>query len=190
MCKLLRSTGFQSNPLKRPPNYPEDLFARVPIPEEFVSMVIGRLRSDDIYNQVSLLPTIKVGILLFTSSSIPQITNFPNPSHRSTALANQAAMLYVILYFSPSTLRSQEAQMREIVDKHFPDNWVHMLLLIMDTFRNFSCCFVFFSFFQVITIYMGISINLLDAWEPYRAARTALANTLQPGNIQELVSCY
>ena len=33
-------------------------------------------------------------------------------------------MLYIILYFSPSTLHNQEAQMREIVDKHFPDNWV------------------------------------------------------------------
>ena len=31
---------------------------------------------------------------------------------------------------------------------------------------------------------MGITIDLLDKWEPYKAARTALANTLQPGNIQ------
>ena len=34
---------------------------------------------------------------------------------------------------------------------------------------------------------MGITVNLLDSWEPYRAARTALANTLQPGNIQAQV---
>jgi len=53
-----------------------------------------------------------------------QISAYPNPEHRSTALATQASMLYVILYFSPSTLHSQQAQMREIVDKHFPDNWV------------------------------------------------------------------
>ena len=33
-------------------------------------------------------------------------------------------------------------------------------------------------------MYMGITVNLLDAWEPYKAARTALANTLQPDNIQ------
>ena len=33
-------------------------------------------------------------------------------------------------------------------------------------------------------MYMGITVNLLDAWEPYKAARIALANTLQPDNIQ------
>jgi WASH complex subunit strumpellin len=133
--KLLRGTGYTMT--KRPPNYPESYFNRIPIMDEFISMAIGRLRSDDVYNLIS---------------------KYPNPEHRSTALANQASMLYVILFFMPSTLHNQEAQMREIVDKHFPDNWV-------------------------ICIYMGISINLLDQWEPYKAARTALANTLQPSNI-------
>ena len=33
-------------------------------------------------------------------------------------------MLYVILYFVPDILQNQQAKMREIVDKHFPDNWV------------------------------------------------------------------
>lgn len=66
-------------------------------------MVIGRLRSDDIYNQISA---------------------YPLPEHRSTALATQASMLYVILYFESEILHNQQAKMREIVDKHFPDNWV------------------------------------------------------------------
>ena len=35
--------------------------------------------------------------------------------------------------------------MREIVDKHFPDNWV-------------------------ISIYMGITVDLIDAWEPYKVS--------------------
>ena len=48
--------------------------------------------------------------------------------------------------------------------------------------------FIFTLFPQVISIYMGITINLVDKWEPYRAARTALNNTLQPGNIQAQVS--
>jgi hypothetical protein len=41
----------------------------------------------------------------------------------STALATQARMLYVMLYFTPHILQSEQAVMREIVDKHFPDNW-------------------------------------------------------------------
>lgn len=143
ICKLLRSTGYSSQPgAKRPPNYPESYFRRVPINETFISMVIGRLRSDDIYNQVSA---------------------YPLPEHRSTALANQAAMLYVILYFEPSILHTHQAKMREIVDKYFPDNWV-------------------------ISIYMGITVNLADAWEPYKAAKTALNNTLDQSNVREQAS--
>ena len=56
-----------------------------------------------------------------------QIVAYPNPEHRSTALSTQAAMLYVILFFAPQILHTQQAQMREIVDKHFPDNWVSLL---------------------------------------------------------------
>ena len=78
-------------------------FRRVPVNPEYVNMVIGRLRSDDVYNQISA---------------------YPQPEHRSTALATQASMLYVILYFEPDILLNQQAKMREIVDKHFPDNWV------------------------------------------------------------------
>uniref|UniRef100_A0A8C8BGL1 WASH complex subunit 5 n=1 Tax=Otus sunia TaxID=257818 RepID=A0A8C8BGL1_9STRI len=145
ICKLLRSTGYSSQPgAKRPPNYPESYFSRVPISETFISMVIGRLRSDDIYNQVSA---------------------YPLPEHRSTALATQAAMLYVILYFDPSILHTQQAKMREIVDKYFPDNWV-------------------------ISIYMGITVNLAEAWEPYKAAKTALNYTLDLSNVKEQASRY
>ncbi|XP_075681849.1 WASH complex subunit 5 isoform X1 [Rhinoderma darwinii] len=145
ICKLLRSTGYSSQPgSKRPPNYPESYFSRVPISETFISMVIGRLRSDDIYNQVSA---------------------YPLPEHRSTALATQAAMLYVILYFHPSTLHIHQAKMREIVDKYFPDNWV-------------------------ISFYMGITVNLMEAWEPYKAAKTALNYTLDLPNIKEQACRY
>lgn len=53
ICKLLRSTGYSTQTgAKRPANYPESYFQRVPISTTFTSMVIGRLRSDDIYNQV------------------------------------------------------------------------------------------------------------------------------------------
>lgn len=61
---------------------------------------------------------------------VHQVSAYPLPEHRSTALANQAAMLYVCLYFSPSILHTQQAKMREIVDKYFPDNWVRHLLYV------------------------------------------------------------
>ena len=63
------------------------------MPKTFVSMVIGRLRSDDVYNQ---------------------ITAYPLPEHRSTALATQASMLYVILYFMPEILHSQHKDTRVV----------------------------------------------------------------------------
>jgi WASH complex subunit strumpellin len=34
-----------------------------------------------------------------------------------------------------------------------------------------------------------MTINLLDAWSPYKAATTALNNTLDTGNIKEQVRC-
>ena len=61
-----------------------------------------------------------------THSAFFKVSSYPLPEHRSTALATQASMLYVILYFIPDILNSQQATMREIVDKHFPDNWVSL----------------------------------------------------------------
>lgn len=107
VCMLLRSTGFIPGG-KRPPNYPEEYFARVPVARRCVSMLIGRLRTDDIYHRTAC---------------------YPLPEHRSTALATQAAMLYIILYFSPQTLHNDTAAMREIVDKLFVDNWVFVAYL-------------------------------------------------------------
>jgi len=39
-------------------------------------------------------------------------------------------------------------------------------------------------------MYMGMTVNLWEAWEPYRAARTALTNTMQSENIASLASKY
>lgn len=72
------------------------LLRRTQLDENLIEMVIGKLRSDDIYNQLSV---------------------FPRPEHSSTALSNQAAMLYVCLYFSIKFLDKEFAAMRGIVDK-------------------------------------------------------------------------
>ena len=75
----------------------------MPVSAEYVSLVVDRLRSDDIYCQIG---------------------TYPLPEHRSAALAPQAAMLYVCLFFRPAVLATEAAVLREIVDKFFPDNWV------------------------------------------------------------------
>lgn len=113
---------------------------RIDLDETFVEMIIGRLRSDDVYNQISV---------------------YPLPEHRSTALATQAGMLFVCLFFSARALHQQNARMREIVDKFFSDNWI-------------------------VSIYIGITINLVDAWEPYKAAKNALINTIESSNVTEV----
>ena len=130
VCKLCRATGYTTQG-KRPGSYPEEYFGRIKIPRGVVESVVARLRSDDIYN-------LRMA--------------YPKPEHRSTALATQSAMLYVILYFAPHILTGNESTMREIVDKHFSDNWV-------------------------VAFYMGFAVDLSQAWEPYRAARIALKLT-------------
>jgi len=140
VVKLCRSTGYIKGQ-KRPANYPEEFFARFKIDPNMIGLIIGKLRSEDIYNHVSA---------------------YPHPQHRSMALASQSAMLYVILYFAPELLHKKESTMREIVDKHFPDNWM-------------------------VAFYMGNVIDLQDAWLPYKAATNALKNTLEKSNVEEVI---
>jgi len=108
VCKLIKQTGYlhqkwTSGAPKVPDRYPNELFSRFPINKEIVWSVISTIQDDDIYHQTA---------------------SYPSPEHRSTALANQASMLYVILYFVPKVLEKDFTKMREIVDKHFADNWV------------------------------------------------------------------
>jgi WASH complex subunit strumpellin len=144
VCKLCARTGYDRASGRRPNGYPENYFRRFTIPDRVVDMIIGRLRSDDIYSQIQA---------------------YPLPEHRSAALATQAAMLYVVLFFAPNTLQNESAVMREIVDKHFPDNWV-------------------------IAWYLGFTVDLTLEWEPYRAAKTALNNTTTMENVSALKQRY
>lgn len=139
VCKLCRSTGYMKG-VKKPKNHPESFFARFAPDAELIRLVIGRLQTDDIY--------------LMSNS-------FPNPDHRSTRLGTQASMLYVILYFAPDLLNKKKATMREIVDKHFNDNWI-------------------------IPTYMGKVVDLLVEWNTYPAAKSALDNVYNTNFVQHL----
>mmetsp|Transcript_21478 Transcript_21478/g.35261 ORF Transcript_21478/g.35261 Transcript_21478/m.35261 type:complete len:1140 (+) Transcript_21478:113-3532(+) len=143
VCKLCRSTGYSPSG-RRPSRYPEEYFARVKIPKATIKMIVSRLRSDDIYNRRKA---------------------YPSPEHRSTALATQSAMLYTILYFAPTVLEKEQSMMREIVDKHFNDNWV-------------------------VPFQMGFAVDLSQAWEPYRAARLALDNILNKQNVTDVTERF
>lgn len=68
--------------------------------------------------------------------SVLQVSAYPLPEHRSTALATQAAMLYVTLYFEPAILHTHQAKMREIVDKYFPDNWASITISLFVLWNN------------------------------------------------------
>jgi WASH complex subunit strumpellin len=95
-------------------------------------MVIIAVKDDDIYRQSAA---------------------YPSPNMRSFALATQASMLFILLFFVPQVLIKAKSPMREIVDKHFYNNWV-------------------------IPYYLGYIVDLTVWWNPYRAAKMALGNIL------------
>lgn len=131
ITSMCRNTGFMKDQ-RLPDQYPVAYFNRVPVDKELIGLLIGRIRSDDIY-QMSY--------------------NYPAPEHRGTALANQAAILYILLFFRPEILNHERPVMREIVDKHFADNWV-------------------------INYYMGFTVDLVVAWSHFKAAKAAIEGTI------------
>ncbi|XP_022113508.2 WASH complex subunit 5 [Pieris rapae] len=142
VCKLLRDTGYNQLPGRRPSDYPVEYFSRVPIHPDFIEKVVGKLRSEDIYNQLAV---------------------YTIPEHQASALAPQAAMLVVCLFFVPHYLHGDTTKMREIVDKFFPSNWI-------------------------VPIYMGVTINVFDYWDNFKAAKASLSNTCNNKTIKELFS--
>ncbi|RYG66173.1 hypothetical protein EON64_10360, partial [archaeon] len=141
ICKLCRNTGYVPGPDgKRPKNHPESIFNRFAPSSELVRLLIGRLQTDDIYLMAA---------------------TYPDPAHRSTRISTQASMLYVILYFAPDILHKNKASMREIVDKHFNDNWV-------------------------IATYMGTIVDLTVEWAPYAAAKSAIDNVITLNSVKTI----
>ncbi len=152
VCKLCRNTGYiPGEGGKKPKNHPVAYFNRFAPDEETISIIIAALQTDDIY--------------LMSNS-------FPKPEHRTTRLAGQASMLFVILNFKGSVLSSEKNTMRMIVDKFFNDNWV-------------------------LPTYMGFLVDLTHEWQHMPAAKGALDNVISSSNVkilakknqQELNSC-
>lgn len=48
----------------------------------------------------------------------------------------------------------------------------------------------FSSLAKVVSVYMGFTFNLMDWWDPYKAAKSALNNTSQTSNIKQVVAKY
>ena len=134
MCK---STGYEYNIITKqstvPTEYPAKYFNRFKIDRVLVESLINSMKDDDIYDM------------------LPVYGN--NPTHRSIALSTQAAIIFTLLPFCPAILLQAESKMREICDKHFPDNWV-------------------------IPVYGGILCDLEQFWASFPAANKALKNNI------------
>ena len=101
VCEVCRQTGYiRGQPI--PNQYPLEFVNRIEIPNNFVKLIIGRYRNDDVY---------------------VQMPHYPDAEHRAVALATQSSMLFIFLFFDPNTLMYEEFMMRDIVDKSFFDNW-------------------------------------------------------------------
>lgn len=146
VAKMLKGTEAsfsQENPKssftthRLPPRYPMDYFGRFNVDRILIKNLINALKDDDIYNQLAA---------------------YPNPGHRSAALASQAQIIFVLLGFTPDILEQEQAKMREIADKHFPDNFV-------------------------IQIYQGYLVDITQYWEPFPAARKAIENNIYEANV-------
>lgn len=134
---LCRSTGYlPDHPL--PVSYPVPLFRRVAVDPSVVLQLVSRLRGEDIYQMA---------------------VHYPAPEHRCVAMALQGALLYILLFFTPEVLAKDAPVMREIVDKHFADNWV-------------------------VNYYLGFTTDLTVAWAGFPAASAAIAHTVALDHVQ------
>lgn len=90
-----------------------------------------------------------------------QIRHYPHPEHRITALGGQASALYILLFYVPQMLHGDQLAMRGIVDKFFRECWV-------------------------ISIFLGFTVDLSQAWDRFKAAKTALISNLQLSAVSDL----
>jgi hypothetical protein len=57
----------------------------------------------------------------------------------------------------------------------------------MQDAEHVFCCYLVPRRCRVVPIYMGFTVDLSDAWEPYKAARSALKNILTKQNVSEVL---
>lgn len=138
----LTDPRFTKPDIKEVENYNEGSWC-VSMPHQ--NIVVRRRHAD---STKSWRPTIVGNCMLL---------NYPDPEHRSTALATQAAVLFVLLFFH-TQLMDDRVIMREIVDKHFADNWI-------------------------IAYYMGFTADIADYWRDFEGATRAIQATIAKDNI-------
>ena len=143
LCKLFQRTDEStSNQKEGLPFVPEHYyFTRMPLLSSLTEPVIECLMVHNIY------PVKDV--------------SYPSYHHRSTKLANQASMIFVILYLQPNVFK-QEDKMRQLVDRFFADNWM-------------------------IPLYNGEIVDLFIEWrERFPSAKVALESVLTESKIQSI----
>lgn len=130
-----------NKPTKEKPQDPKKK-EKKPNPKSHMEKILGRFQVDvDIVKKLVL--NIKDGDIY------KQTRAYPRPETRSFALAPQASVLFVLLCFIPKELENNRKLMREIVDKHFGDNWV-------------------------IPIFTGYLVDLFNEWQYYPGCTYAL----------------
>ncbi|KAG5475401.1 hypothetical protein LSCM1_03514 [Leishmania martiniquensis] len=137
LCRATSQSAVGGASVADSSNYPVDFFGRVPVQKGVVARLLACIRSDDIYRMSS---------------------HYPNPEHRSAAMALQGGLAYVLLFFCGDVLAQQPPVMKELVEKHFADNWV-------------------------VHYYAGYTADLSAAWAAFPAARAALLRTLETHSV-------
>lgn len=141
LVTLVKGTGIAPGK-SWPEGYPSRLLQRLPVSRAVVRTVISKMRSEDIYSNIA---------------------HYPSAEHRSTALSRQAAELYLLLLYDPELLQHDTAAMRELVDKHFADNWV-------------------------VSWAPGFLADLPVQWAQYSAAASALNGIIAPSHVRSLAT--
>ncbi len=129
----MSNTGYVPNAVKKPLNYPEEFFQRylilsmllsdsliliyiymyvfilhrrMKIPKTAINMIIGRLRSDDIYNQIAAYPLPEHRrYLSYISLSPSSHCNYPSGSWLTTlCVFSPSSLQYCTCYSSPNVV--------------------------------------------------------------------------------------